>query len=74
MSIEAMRLALEYLESEVPFYECEGNYPPTGMTESIEALRAAIEAAEKQSVCARCGGIVYDPVILQQAEKQEPVA
>lgn len=52
MSIEAMKLALEYLESEVPFYECEGNAPPAGLIETITTLRAAIEQAEKQEPAA----------------------
>jgi len=43
---------------------------------AITALRQAIAEAEKQeqdgNVCARCGGLVFDPVIKQ--EQGEPVA
>lgn len=67
MSIEAMKPALEALNQVV------GAMPFPVAQQARAALRAAIEQAEKQSVCARCGGIVYDPVIPQKLDKQEPV-
>lgn len=47
---ETAQMALDYLESEVPFYECEGNEPPAGITEAIETLRAALEQQKPEPV------------------------
>ena len=43
---ELLQQALDYMESEVPFYESEGNEPPIGLTECIEAIKARLAQPE----------------------------
>lgn len=88
MSKEAMKPALEALMHEMKYVLCCINLDkvPFDGDDFHEALRLGAEALanhcednldmvkQKQegNVCARCGGIVYDPVIKQ--EQGEPVA
>jgi hypothetical protein len=70
MSKEAMKLALEALE------ECRRDprlkYEHPTYDKAIKALEEALAKQEQDgNVCARCGGIVFDPVIKQ--EQGEPV-
>ena len=69
--VGAARQALEAMEGELP------GWRTPAQAKAIIALRAELAHYEQQQeqepgVCGRCGGLVYDPVVVQQ--KQEPVA
>jgi len=67
MSKEAMKLALDVLQD--AYYD----KPEIRIDKAIKALEEALAKQEQDgNVCARCGGIVFDPVIKQ--EQGEPVA
>jgi hypothetical protein len=67
---KAAQQALEALESHATHGPLPGRCP---VREAEYALRAALERQEQEpGVCGRCGGLVYDPVVVQQ--EQAPVA
>lgn len=76
MSIEAMKLALEALLDSVPSGWSEKTVERR--SKAIDALRAAIEQAEKQEPVAYPENFIdalrYDTALRETVEKQEPVA
>ena len=57
---QALNALEEYQSKGAPFWACDA---------AVTALRAALAQQEQEpSVCARCGGLVYDPVWVAQSD------
>ena len=67
-AITDLRQALEQHPSDIPKIGCVNHD-----CDKCKALEQQ-PADDKGGVCGRCGGLVYDPVIPQNAEADEPVA